>query len=432
MTEVAKSWLWIETMPSDFLTCVQTVMCDVAKEILRLSPLCSTQISTNILDFKHSRVATNVPGGLLMIFSAFLLLSQKYKGLKLVLETYNNKSKGILTKVDVTAPLNFHNTSVELQRLIYDNNSIFRVISDFCDHCAAELDESASSISFGFRTIHKDRITCKNLHSSMKKPDCFLQSAQCQIYPMAFMHPAICPFLYHPKEDGEIIRVQMYQEPWCAHKNTHPRQSRKEIGQNIEKAMEGNLLNVTALRSNLKTLAESFDASFQNWHDVSSTRFEIAWRPKICPKVSQTSTMFDLQAGLSTVWQYLDASFSFSPIDAVTTYSSVCTAAILIGYRASLDALKDSYNLEANQQCQLVDYMRYLNAIIHTIPSGRFVSNNPKLFLANLGLDAGRCLALVPTLPLRVQQQIVSYLPGLHFNFEDPRLPDEHSLNALI
>jgi hypothetical protein len=32
------------------------------------------------------------------------------------------------------------------------------VISDFCGSCAAELDESASSISFGFRTIHKDRM----------------------------------------------------------------------------------------------------------------------------------------------------------------------------------------------------------------------------------------------------------------------------------
>ena len=432
MSEVAKSWLWIKTMPSDFLTCVQTVMCDVAKEIFSLSPLGSNHISTSILDLKHSRVATNVPGGLLMIFSAFLILSQQYKGLKLVLETYNNKSKGIITKVDVTAPLNFRNTSVELQRLVYENNSIFRVISDFCVNCAVELDESASSISFGFRTIHRDRINSKNLHSSIKKPDNFLQSAKCQIYPMAFMHPAICPFLYHPKEDGEIIRVQMYQEPWSAHKNMHARQSRKEIGQNIEKAIEGNTLNVSALRSGLKTLAESFDASFQNWHDVSSTRFEIAWRPKIVQTTSQTSTIFDLEAGLSTVWQYLDASFSFSPIDAVTTYSSVCTAAILIGYRASLDALKDSSNLEANQQCQLVDYMRYLNAIIHTIPSGRFISNNPKLFLANLGLDSGRCLALVPTLPLRVQQHILSYLPGLHFSSEDSRLPEDRSQNAII
>jgi hypothetical protein len=432
MTEVAKSWLWMKQIPPEFCTSVQTVMCDVAKEILRMSVLGSDQISLNILDLKHSRIATNIPGGLLMVFSTFLMLSNTYPGLKLVVETFNNKCKGLISKVAVSTPLDFQNTADELQRLMFENNSIFRVISDFCTSCNAELDESASTISFGFRTVHKDIATSKNVHSCINKPEDFVRSEKCQIYPMAFMHHDICPFLYHPKEDGEIIRVQMYQEPWCAHKHMHPRQSRKEIGQNIEKAMEGNLLNVTALRSNLKTLAESFDASFQNWHDVSSTRFEIAWRPKIGPKVSQTSTMFDLQAGLSTVWQYLDASFSFSPIDAVTTYSSVCTAAILIGYRASLDALKDSSNLEANQQCQLVDYMRYLNAIIHTIPSGRFVSNNPKLFLANLGFDAGRCLALVPTLPLRVQQHILSYLPGLHFNFEDPRLPEENSRNAVI
>jgi hypothetical protein len=195
--------------------------------------------------------------------------------------------------------------------------------------------------------------------------------------------------------------------------------------------MNGKLLNISSLRSGLNDLVESWDASFQNWHDMSGTRFEVACRPTLC-RPSESSTMFDLKAGLSTVWQYLDASFSFSPIAAVTTYSSVCTAAILIGYRASLDALKDSSNLEANQQCELVDYMRYLNAIIHTIPSGRFISNNPKLFLANLGLDSGRCLALVPTLPLRVQQHILSYLPGLHFTFEDPRLPEEHSRNAVI
>jgi hypothetical protein len=431
MNEVAKSWLWIKTMPTDFLACVQAVLCDVAKEILRLSPLGSTQISTDIIELKHSRVATHVPGGLLMIFSAFLLLSQKYSGLKLVLETYNNKNKGLIAKVDVTTPMDFRNTSVEMQRLILQNNSIFRVISDFCGSCAAELDESASSISFGFRIIHKDRTDSKNLHTSIKMPDKLLRSAQCQIFPMAFMHPVICPFLYHPKEDGEIIRVQMYLEPWSAHKNIHSRQSRKVIGQDIAKALDGNLLNSSALRSGLSDLVESWDASFKNWHDTSATRFEVACRPTLC-RVTQTSTMFDLQAGLNTVWRYLGASFSFSPIDAVTTYSSVCTAAILIGYRASLDALKDSPNLEANQQCQIVDYMRYLNTIIHTLPSGRFVSNNPKLFLANLGLDSGRCLALVPTLPLRVRQHIVSHLSGLHFSCEDPQLPEVHSRNTII
>jgi hypothetical protein len=33
MTEVAKSWLWMKQIPPCFLTSVQTVMCDVAKEI---------------------------------------------------------------------------------------------------------------------------------------------------------------------------------------------------------------------------------------------------------------------------------------------------------------------------------------------------------------------------------------------------------------
>jgi hypothetical protein len=432
MTEVAKSWLWIEgDIPPDFLTSVQTVMCDVAKEILRMSVLGSDQISSNILDLKHSRIATNIPGGLLMVLSTFLMLTNTYAGLKLVVETYNNKSKGLISKVTVVTPLDFQKTADELQRLMFETNSIFRVISDFCTSCNAKLDASASTISFGFRTVHKDIATSKNVHSCIKKPEDFVRSEKCQIYPMAFMHHDICPFLYHPKQGDEIIRIQMYQEPWSAHKNVHPKQSRNAIGQNIDKAMDGKLLNISALRSGLNGLVKSWDASFQNWHDTSGTRFEVACRPTLC-RPSESSTMFDLQAGLSTVWQYLDASFSFSPIDAVTTYSSVCTAAILIGYRASLDALKESSNLEANQQCQLVDYMRYLNAIIHTIPSGRFVSNNPKLFLANLGLDAGRCLALVPTLPLRVQQQIVSYLPGLHFNFEDPQLPEEHSRNAVI
>jgi hypothetical protein len=84
------------------------------------------------------------------------MLSNTYPGLKLVVETYNNKSKGLISKVPVTTPLDFQNNADELQRLMFEHNSIFRVISDFCTSCKAELDESASTISFGFRTVHKD------------------------------------------------------------------------------------------------------------------------------------------------------------------------------------------------------------------------------------------------------------------------------------
>jgi hypothetical protein len=77
----------------------------------------------------------------------------------------------------------------------------------------------------------------------------------------------------------------------------------------------------------------------------------------------------------------------------------------LLGYRASLDALVDA-NLDAHQQSSILEYMRYLNAIIQSIPNGRFVENNPKLFLANLGINAGRPLALTPTIPIRARRII--------------------------
>ena len=109
----------------------------------------------------------------------------------------------------------------------------------------------------------------------------------------------------------------------------------------------------------------------------------------------------------------------------------MCTAAVLLGYRASLDALKDSCELEANLQCSIFEYMRYLNAIIHSISSGRFISNNPKLFLATLGIDSGRPLALTPTLPFHVRSKIVSYLPGLRIDAEDTQLPVDLCQNVV-
>jgi hypothetical protein len=430
MTEVAKSWFWMQKLPEKFFPLLQDVMCDVAKEILRSNPLGSTQIGINILDLRDSRIATNIPGGMLLVFATFLILSQTHRQLKLVIETYNNKSKGLVSKVNVALPMDFQNTAQELEACILENNSIFQVISDFCGGCA-ELDESTSTISYGFRTIHKDRTSFKNLHSCITKPqDCIRQSANCQIYPMAFMHPGICPFLYHHEEGSEIVRTQTYQEPWSAHKNIHPKQARKIVGQNLNTAINKNLLNLSALRSGLPHLAVSLDASFKNWHDTSGTRFEVAVRPKLSRHSPKTS-IFDLHANLITVWQYLEASFIFSDIDSVTTFSSVCTAAVLLGYRASLDALKDSNELEANLQCSILEYMRYLNAIIHSISSGRFISNNPKLFLATLGFHSGRPLALTPTLPFHVRSKIVSYLPGLRIHAEDAQLPVELCQNAI-
>ena len=100
MTEVAKSWFWMKTLPTGFFSLLQDVLCDVAKEILRSNHLGSTQIGINILDLRDSRISTTIPGGMLLVLSAFLILSQIHRDLKLVIETYNNKSKGIVIKVD--------------------------------------------------------------------------------------------------------------------------------------------------------------------------------------------------------------------------------------------------------------------------------------------------------------------------------------------
>ena len=165
------------------------------------------------------------------------------------------------------------------------------------------MEQRTSTISYGFRTIHKDSTSFKNLHSCITKPQDYIrQSANCQIYPMAFMHPGICPFLYHHEEGSDIVRTQTYQEPWSAHKNIHPKQARKIVGQNLNKAIDKNVLNLSALRSGFPHLAVSLDASFKNWRDTNGTRFEVAVRPKFSRHSSKTS-VFDLHANLITVWQ---------------------------------------------------------------------------------------------------------------------------------
>jgi hypothetical protein len=45
-----------------------------------------------------------------MVLSTFLKLTNTYAGLKLVVETYNNKSKGLISKVTVATPLDFQKT----------------------------------------------------------------------------------------------------------------------------------------------------------------------------------------------------------------------------------------------------------------------------------------------------------------------------------
>ena len=206
---------------------------------------------------------------------------------------------------------------------------------------------------------------------------------------MTFLHPAIAPFIQFLDKPSPVVRVQMYLEPWSAQKNCNSKYSTKSTGQNLTKAIVGKNLNISVLKAGLPNLADTLDASFRNWHRTGGTRFEVAVRLKLKHLSKPAKTLFDICEGLKTAWAHLESSFSFSDIHSVAMHSSLCTAATFLGYRASLDALNDT-TLEANQQSSIFEYVRYLNAILHSIPNGRYILNNPKLFLANLGIKAGR------------------------------------------
>ena len=82
-----------------FLTDVQEAVCNAAHEILCTHGLGADQMAVSILTLKSSQTGVHVPGGLLLVISAFLILAQKYPEVRLVLETFNGKRKGLFSKV---------------------------------------------------------------------------------------------------------------------------------------------------------------------------------------------------------------------------------------------------------------------------------------------------------------------------------------------
>ena len=303
MSEIAKSWFWIKPLPPNFFVHLQDTLCDVAKCILSSTCLGLNQVGIEILDLRHSKIATPIPGGLLLVISSFLKLSQMYPNLKLVLETFNGKTKGLIAQVDVNMSMDFQKTADDLESRIIDFDSIFKVVSDLCQICM-DLEEDMSTYSFGFRTIHKNMSTSANVHCCINKSENFEQSSNCQIYPMAFLHPAIAPFIQFLDKPSPVVRVQMYLEPWSAQKNCNSKYSIKSIGQNLTKAIVGKNLNLSVLKAGLPNLADTLDASFRNWNRTSGTRFEVAVRLKLKHLSKPATTLFDICEGLTTAWAH--------------------------------------------------------------------------------------------------------------------------------
>jgi hypothetical protein len=118
--------------------------------------------------------------------------------------------------------------------------------------------------------------------------------------------------------------------------------------------MEGNALNLSLLRAGLPGLSNHWDAAFQHMQKFGGTRYDLAVRPRIKNRTAG-KTVFDLTAGLKLCWQHLKERFIFSEMDSMESYGAVCAAAVMTGYRASLDALTHS-DLQADEQGLILNY----------------------------------------------------------------------------
>jgi len=217
---------------------------------------------------------------------------------------------------------------------IVRQQTIFSFVSNICSDLA-DLVVNDSVISFGFRTMHKTNVSMvepSNVFSSIEKssyPGCGKHSC----FPVAFLHPEQSPCLFHLSQS--IKRIQMYNESWSALKNRHSRYSRFKTEQNLAKVIDGKTINLSCLRAGLPDLIKEWDSAFQHMRLVSGTRYEVAVRPLLKRGSRQSQeTIFDLHTCIMQCWEELNSKFIYFDAHDTVSYGSVCTAALLLGYRA--------------------------------------------------------------------------------------------------
>ena len=76
--------------------------------------------------------------------------------------------------------------------------------------------------------------------------------------------------------------------------------------------------------------------------------------------------------------------------------------------------------------------MRYLNAVLNTICNGRYVDENPKLFMSKLGSTVGRPLNLIPDIPRNISEHICEYVQDELPEIESPKSPEPTLRENLI
>jgi len=123
-------------------------MCNAAHEILCRHGLGADQMAVNILNLKSSQTGVHVPGGLLLVISAFMILAEKYPEVRLVLETFNGKQKGLFAKVhlDSEGIPDLERSGNELDGRMVSLNSVFNFVSEFCSDSVDLLEGATTSV----------------------------------------------------------------------------------------------------------------------------------------------------------------------------------------------------------------------------------------------------------------------------------------------
>jgi hypothetical protein len=441
--EVCKMWFFFEqqTVPASCIDKIKSIFKAVAKLIVDLDESSSTEtkfLANDVIDSDSTSQVTMIRGGILLSVVSFLILSHDQPSLKLVIETYNGKQKGMSVNVTIDAcgTPDLALAASKLTTQVIESRSILFAVSSMCEQGIVKVDTERSSLGFGFRTRHnvldkRDHIAYSTLKFKGKHREV--------TYPMGYIPASVCPNLsFGPfrKSDDEndlcdIQRAQSYLEYFSMQKgsNHHHRFSYHKTESNIAKSIDSDgtqdTLNVSVLKQSLPEMLNRLDQSFNCFQHAGGSRIEIAIKPDL-NKV-QSASVFDFGMSILKCWQFLSENTVFCYNQDLAQFGAINSAACAFGYRFALDELSKSTDKtlgDVQTQQHVFCFMRYMNAVLETICNGRYIDANPKLFLSNLGYAAGRHLNIVPDIPCPVIQSICEYVQEELPVIEEPASPE--------
>jgi hypothetical protein len=400
--------------PKDFLDKIRLCFVTAAERIVQLdsnSARETKEISCSVIHSESSTQSTQIRGGILLSLVAYFLLSKTVQNVRLVIETYNGKQKGMSVNVSIENSIpNLAAAALSLAQLVCNGNSIVSTVSAMSKEAFVNIDSKQSRLGFGFRTLHKIRDTGNIAYCSFRSKEGHKE----MVYPMAFIPPRVCPNLTF-FTSSPVHRVQIYLEYFSMQKSTNHHQKHSylpKVGCNLKKATSPDgKINLSALKRAIKELLTRLDQSFSIFQQIGGTRIEIAMQPVM--NKAESALAFNFEACVQQSWNFINKDLHFYDNNDLAQYGAINSAASLLGYRFALDALSDAEEGTDDfikSQQHAFCFMRYLNSVVNTICNGQHIDANPKLFMAKLGSTAGRPLNLIPDVPMVISKKICIYL----------------------